>query len=109
MAGDRDDPDIPRGAGFDAKHERDREVSAVDGLTLVMSEPGYDTGASSQERAEAMRRKQVELASLPPDRYPRLVEAAVPMTSCDEGSAEFHYRFGVELFIAGVRALAPED
>lgn len=37
---------------------------------------------------------------------PRLVEAAVPMTSCDDGP-EFHYRFGVDLFIAGVRALAP--
>jgi TetR/AcrR family tetracycline transcriptional repressor len=102
--------DILRGAGFDAKHASEIAKSALwTGLTLVMSEPGYDTGASSQERAEAMRRKQVELASLPPDRYPRLVEAAVPMTSCDEGSAEFHYRFGVDLFIAGVRALAPED
>jgi AcrR family transcriptional regulator len=102
--------DILRGAGFDAKHASEVAKSALwTGLTLVMSEPGYDTGASSQERVEAMRRKQVELASLPPDRYPRLVEAAVPMTSCDEGSAEFHYRFGVDLFIAGVRALAPED
>ncbi len=53
-----------------------------------------------------MRRKQIELASLAPDRYPRLIEAAVPMTSCDD-NAEFHYRFGVDLFIAGVRALAP--
>ena len=100
--------DILRGAGFDAKHASEIAKSALwTGLTLVMSEPGYNTGASSQERAEVMRRKQVELASLPPDHYPRLVEAAVPMTSCDEGSAQFHYRFGVDLFIAGVRALAP--
>jgi hypothetical protein len=74
---------------------------------LVMSEPGFDPGLSQEERAEVQRRKQVELASLSPERYPRLVAAAVPMTSCDQGSAEFHYRFGVDLFIAGVRALAP--
>ncbi len=34
-----------------------------------------------------------------------LVEAAIPMTSCDDGP-DFHYAFGVDLFIAGVRALA---
>ncbi len=71
-----------------------------------MSEPGFDPGLTEQERTELQWRKQVELASLPRDRYPRLVEAAVPMTSCDDGP-EFHYRFGVDLFIAGVRALAP--
>jgi TetR/AcrR family transcriptional regulator, tetracycline repressor protein len=71
-----------------------------------MSEPGYDPGLSDQERADLQRRKQVELASLPPDRYPRLVEAAVPMTSCDDGP-EFHYRFGIDLFMAGVETLAP--
>jgi hypothetical protein len=41
---------------------------------------------------------------LPPDRYPCLVEAAVPMSSGDQ---ELHYRFGVDVFIAGVRAMAP--
>ena len=70
-----------------------------------MSEPGFEPGLEPPERAEMMRRKQVELASLPPDRYPRLVEAAVPMTSCE--SPELHFGFGVSLFIAGVRALAP--
>jgi TetR/AcrR family transcriptional regulator, tetracycline repressor protein len=100
--------DILRGAGFDAQHASEIAKSALwTGLTLVMSEPGFDARLSPPERAEAMRRKQVELASLPPDRYPRLVEAAVPMTSCEAGSAEFHYRLGVDLFIAGVRALAP--
>jgi len=41
----------------------------------------------------------------PPDVYPRLVEAAGPMTACDD--PEFHTRFGVDLFIAGVQAMAP--
>jgi AcrR family transcriptional regulator len=98
--------DILRSAGFDPRHASEIARSALwTGLTLVMSEPGYDPALTDQERAELQWRKQVELASLPPDRYPRLVEAAVPMTSWDEGP-EFHYRFGVDLFIAGVRALA---
>ena len=41
---------------------------------------------------------------LPPDRFPRLVEAAGPMTG---GDPELHYPFGIDLFIAGVQALAP--
>jgi hypothetical protein len=60
-------------------------------------------------RAEAMRRNQVRLAMLPPDRYPRLVEAAAPMTACAEDDQDFHYRFGIDLFIAGVRAMAAAD
>jgi hypothetical protein len=71
-----------------------------------MSEPGYDPGLTEQERGVLQWRKQVELASLPADRYPRLVEAAVPMTSCDDGP-DFHYRFGVDLFIGGVRRSGP--
>jgi TetR/AcrR family transcriptional regulator, tetracycline repressor protein len=98
--------DILRSAGFDPEHASEIAKSALwTGLTLVMSEPGFDPALSAPERAEVQRRKQVELASLSPDHYPRIVEAAVPMTSCD--NAEFHYRFGVDLFIAGVRALAP--
>jgi len=102
--------EILRTAGFDPQHASEIAKSALwTGLTLVMSEPGFnDAGLTEPERADIQRRKQVELASLPPDRYPRLVEAAVPMTSCDDGP-EFHYRFGTDLFIAGVRALAPKS
>ena len=53
------------------------------------------------------RRKQVELASLPPDQLP----AAGRGGRADDllhATPEFHYRFGVDLFIAGVRALAPQ-
>lgn len=100
--------EILRTAGFDPEHASEIAKSALwTGLTLVMSEPGFnDAGLTGPERAEIQRRKQVELASLPRDRYPRLVEAAVPMTSCDDGP-DFHYRFGIDLFIAGVKALAP--
>jgi hypothetical protein len=50
------------------------------------------------------RRSQVELAMLPASKYPRLIECAVPMTNCDE--PEFHYQFGIGLFIDGVKAAA---
>jgi len=98
--------DILRSAGFDPEHASEIAKSALwTGLMLVMSEVRFDPGLSERERADVQRRKQVELASLPPDRYPRLVEAAIPMTACVE-DASFHYRLGVDLFIAGVRALA---
>ena len=44
------------------------------------------------------------LATLPPAKYPRLVECAIPMTACDD--PELHYQFGVEMFMAGVTSLA---
>ena len=43
---------------------------------------------------------------LPAARYPRLIECAAPMANCDP---ELHYRLGVELFIAGVRAVADQQ
>jgi TetR/AcrR family transcriptional regulator, tetracycline repressor protein len=75
------------------------------GLALAMSEPGFEPGMTEAERTEHLRVNRVRLALLPPAVYPRLVEAAVPMTDCE--NPDEHYRFGVELFIAGVRAIAP--
>jgi AcrR family transcriptional regulator len=96
---------VLRAAGFDPGHAAELARSALwTGLMLVMSEPGYDPALSQQERADLQRRRLVELASLPPDRYPRLVEAAGPMTACD--NPEFHYLLGTDLFIAGVEAMA---
>ncbi len=92
-------------AGFDARYAAEVARSALwTGLTLVMNEPGFEPGLSEEERAEVQRRKRVELASLPPERYPRLVASAVWLTACDD--PEFHYRFGVDLFIAGVKSMA---
>ncbi len=98
--------EVLRSAGFDALHASEIARSALwTALMLVMSQPGFEY-MTQDERAEHMRRKQIELASLPPQRYPRLVEAAVPMTTCDDDPV-FHYQFGVDLFIAGVQAMAP--
>ena len=100
--------DVLHRAGFDALHAAEIARSALwTGLMLVMSEvPALRPGTSPDERVERLRRKQIELASLAPERYPRLVAAAVPMTTCDDDPV-FHYQFGVDLFIAGVQAMAP--
>jgi TetR/AcrR family tetracycline transcriptional repressor len=97
--------DVLRVAGFDAQHASAIARSALwTGITLVMSEPGYHPELTAEERAETQRRSQIELAMLPAAKYPRLVECAVPMSACDD--PEFHYRFGIGLFIDGVRAAA---
>lgn len=94
---------VIRRGGFDPEHAAEVARNALwTGLMLVMSEPGFDPGLTEAERAETQRRSRVRLAMLPPDRYPHLVESAGPLTTCEP---EFHYRFGVDLFIAGVRAI----
>jgi TetR/AcrR family tetracycline transcriptional repressor len=97
--------DILRTAGFDPQYASAIARSALwTGITLVLSEPGFQPEMSADERAEWQRRNQVELSLLPAARYPRLVECAGPMSACDD--PEFHYDFGVRLFIDGVRAAA---
>ncbi len=97
--------DILRTAGFDPQHASAIARSALwTGITLVISEPGYHPELPADERAEVQRRSQIELAMLPAAKYPRLVECAAPMTACDD--PDFHYRFGIRLFIDGVKAAA---
>jgi TetR/AcrR family tetracycline transcriptional repressor len=95
-----------RGAGFDPEHASAIARSALwTGIMLVLSDPCYKPELSADERAEHQRRGQIELAMLPVSRFPRLVECAVPMTASED--PDFHYRFGIDLFIAGVKAVAP--
>jgi AcrR family transcriptional regulator len=92
-------------AGFDPRHASAIARSALwTGLMLAMAEPGRDPSMDEAERTEHQRLKMVRLAMLPPDQYPRLVEAAVPMTACDD--PDFHYQFGIDLFLHGVEAMA---
>jgi len=96
--------EILLGAGFDPVHAAEIARSTLwTGITLVMSEAGYKPELSDEERAEWNRRSQLQLAMLPAAKYPRLVQCAAPMANCDP---DFHYRLGVEMFIAGVRAMA---
>jgi TetR/AcrR family transcriptional regulator, tetracycline repressor protein len=96
--------DILRKAGFSPMDASFAARSALwTGIALVMSEPGIES-LDDAERAELQRKKQVALASQSPAKFPRLVECAQPMTACD--NPEDHYRFGVDLFIGGLAAVA---
>jgi TetR/AcrR family transcriptional regulator, tetracycline repressor protein len=93
-------------AGFDAEHAVAITKNALfTGIMLVMSEPGFEPGLTEAERVEHQRLARVRLSLLPPDEFPRLVECAGPMTAFD--NPDFHYKLGVDLFVAGVQALAP--
>jgi TetR/AcrR family tetracycline transcriptional repressor len=97
--------DVLRRGGFDPTAASEIARSTLwTGLMLVMSEPGFDPALTGDERLEQQRRNRVRLAMLSPETYPRLVEAAGPMTACDV--PEFHTQFGIDLFIAGVEAMA---
>ena len=98
--------DILRTAGFSPADASFAARSALwIGITLVMSEPGIES-LDGAERTEMQRKKQVALATQSPVKFPRLVECAQPMTACD--NPEEHYRFGVDLFIGGLAAVAAE-
>jgi TetR/AcrR family tetracycline transcriptional repressor len=96
---------VLRRGGFSPEQASEIARSAMwTGLTLVMSEPGFDPAGTPEERTELMRQSRIRLAMLPPDRFPCVVEAAGPLTACDD--PDFHYQFGIDLFIAGVVTVA---
>jgi TetR/AcrR family tetracycline transcriptional repressor len=98
--------ELLRSAGFDPATASAIARSVLwTGIMLVTSEPGAKW-LTEDERIEVQRKKQVAFASLPPAKYPRLVECAVPMTACDD--PDLHYEFGVRLFIGGVEAIAAD-
>ncbi|MFB7719025.1 MULTISPECIES: TetR/AcrR family transcriptional regulator [unclassified Nocardia] len=71
---------------------------------LVLGEPGAATPQQSpDDAAESSRRKRLTLESLPPQRYPNVVQAAPFLTFCAD--PEDHYTFGVDFFIGGIAAL----
>ena len=77
-------------------------LSAV--ANLVGGEPGVVAREESGKLTDARRRARVFLESLPPERYPRLVEAATPLS---EGvDPDVYFAFGLDLLIAGIEAVA---
>jgi AcrR family transcriptional regulator len=97
---------ILRSAGFDLQYAAEIARSTLwTGIMLVMSEAGYKPELAEEERTELHRQSEIYFRMLPSARYPRLVEAAAPMADCDP---DIHYRLGVEMFIAGVRAMAEQ-
>ena len=96
--------DILRTAGFSPEDASMAARTALwTGIMLVLSEPGIES-LDDTERTEVQRKRQVTLATQSSAKFPRLIECALPMTRCD--NPEDHYKFGVDLFIGGLAAIA---
>ena len=59
---------------------------------------------SKDELLDTRRRARLFLESLPPERYPRLVEAAAPLSEGVDPDA--YFAFGLDLLLAGIEAMA---
>lgn len=97
--------DILRRAGFSpaeatqiARHALGTIAELVTGAqaTAPAEEPG--------ELLDARQRSRLFLESLPPEHYPRVVEAAKPLSQCDD--ADTHHAFGLDLLLAGIETMA---
>ena len=97
--------DILRRGGFsptEATQVARHALSTV--VNLVGGEPGVVARDESEEMVDARRRARIFLESLPPERYPRLVEAAIPLS---EGvNPDAYFAFGLDLLLAGIEAMA---
>ena len=100
--------DILRRAGFspaEATRVARHALSAV--TNLVGGVPGTVSREEPGKLLDARRRARAFLESLPPEDYPRLVEAAAPLSEPDDPDA--HYAFGLDLLLAGIEAMAARE
>jgi TetR/AcrR family transcriptional regulator, tetracycline repressor protein len=97
--------DILRRGGFSPTEATQIARHTLSTVTnLVSGEPGVVVREESGELLDARRYARVFLESLPPERYPRLVEAATPLS---EGvDPDTYFAFGLDLLLAGIEAMA---
>ena len=76
-------------------------------VMLVQSQPGAEPGSSAEEFAEVMAHKRGVLEALPTAQYPHIRELTDEILTCDD--AEGYYAMGVDVFVAGVRAMQGAD
>src|SRR5918992_339106 len=96
--------DVLRRGGFspaEATQIARHALSTV--VNLVSGEPGVVAREESGELLDARRRARLFLESLPPERYPRLVEAAAPLSEGVDPDA--YFAFGLDLLLAGIEAM----
>jgi hypothetical protein len=91
--------DVLRRAGFSPAEATQIARQAVRSVTaLVAARPLFSAGTGQRDRTRRF------LEALPADRYPRIVEAAAPLSGCDD--PETHHRLGLELVLAGIEEIA---
>ncbi len=94
---------ILREGGFSAREAANIAAQLLrTALGLVTDEPGTEDGRP--ELAERLDQKRALIAALPADLYPRLIESGDDLLDCADQAG--YDAFGIDLFIAGVRALA---
>ena len=100
--------DILRRGGFSPTEATQVARHALSTVTnLVSGEPGVVAREETDELRDARLGARLFLESLPPDRYPRLVEAAAPLS---EGvSPDAYFAFGLDLLLAGIEAMAARE
>jgi TetR/AcrR family tetracycline transcriptional repressor len=93
-----------REGGFSAEQAAQRAVYALVFIVgLVTGEPGAMPGTEDRDaREERLRGKWAALQALSPKRYPHILEAAGPLTGCDD-SDEWRAA-GMDLLLRGLRA-----
>jgi TetR/AcrR family tetracycline transcriptional repressor len=97
--------DILRRGGFSPAEATQIARHALNTIAnLVGAEPGVVVREESAKPTDARRRARIFLESLPPDRYPRLVEAATPLSEGVDPGA--YFAFGLDLLLAGIDAMA---
>lgn len=97
--------DILRRGGFAPS---DATLIARHALNMVVSlataRPGFVSRNTSAPSTDAHGAGRDLLRALPPDRYPRLVEAADPLSESIDPDA--YVAFGLDLLLAGIEAMA---
>ena len=100
--------DILRRGGFSPAEATQVARHAFSTITnLVGGEPGVVARDESEELIDARRRARRFMESLPPERYPRLVEAATPLSEGVDPDA--YFAFGLNLLLAGIEAMAVRE
>lgn len=97
--------DILRRGGFSPSEATQAARHALSTVAnLVTGEPGAVVRADSGVSEDDRQRARNVTASLSPERYPRLIEAATPLS---EGmDPDIYFDFGLDLLLAGIEAMA---
>ncbi|WP_433179499.1 TetR family transcriptional regulator [Actinoallomurus sp. CA-150999] len=75
-------------------------------ITLVVGDVQVKPTMTDEEIAEVHRRKRIMLETMSPERYGHVIAAASALSAGQDSDAEI--ALGIDMFIAGVRALAPK-
>jgi AcrR family transcriptional regulator len=95
---------VLEGAGFTVAQAADLARTGLQtAIMLVTQLPGAETQTAEEQRDQLLHQKRDYLASLEPDAFPHVREAAFALTDCAD--VDGYYGFGIDLYIAGAEAL----